>query len=139
MSQYHRHGRGSVTLAPRLVSRTRILHSTIHGHYSGFTHTTSTFKSHHVDTEREAAAGTVVPPALRASTHRAQILQEIGQKKAFAEQQLVIVRQQKVANSRESRMLQLTASEMESLPQETKVYEGVGKMYVLVAFGRIPL
>lgn len=36
-------------------------------------------------------------------------------------------------------MLQLTASEMESLPQETKVYEGVGKMYVLVAFGRIPL
>ncbi|KAK7193832.1 hypothetical protein DPSP01_011889 [Paraphaeosphaeria sporulosa] len=59
-----------------------------------------------------------------------QILQEIGQKKAFAEQQLVIVRQQKVANSRESRMLQLTASEMESLPKETKVYEGVGKMFV---------
>ena len=26
-------------------------------------------------------------------------------------------------------MLQLTASEVESLPKETKVYEGVGKMY----------
>ncbi|KAJ4296519.1 hypothetical protein N0V90_006564 [Kalmusia sp. IMI 367209] len=59
-----------------------------------------------------------------------KILQEIGQKKAFAEQQLVLVKQQKVANSRESRMLQLTTSEMESLPKETKVYEGVGKMFV---------
>lgn len=67
-----------------------------------------------------------------------QILQEIGQKKAFAEQQLVIVKQQKVANSRESRMLQLTASEMESLPKETKVYEGVGKMYVMTIGARVP-
>lgn len=57
-----------------------------------------------------------------------QMLQEIGQKKAFAEQQLVIVRQQKVAKARESRMLELTAGEVESLPKETKVYEGVGKM-----------
>jgi prefoldin subunit 1 len=60
-----------------------------------------------------------------------QVLQEIGQKKAFAEQQLLIVRQQKVANSRENRMLQLTASEVESLPKDTKVYEGVGKMCAL--------
>jgi prefoldin subunit 1 len=28
----------------------------------------------------------------------------------------------------ETRKLQLTASEMDSLPKETKVYEGVGKM-----------
>jgi prefoldin subunit 1 len=68
-----------------------------------------------------------------------QILQEIGQKKAFAEQQLVLVRQQKVANSRESRMLQLTGSEMESLPKETKVYEGVGKMYVVTVCATLPL
>jgi prefoldin subunit 1 len=68
-----------------------------------------------------------------------QILQEIGQKKAFAEQQLLIVRQQKVANTRESRMLQLTASEMELLPKETKVYEGVGKMYVMSACARVRL
>jgi hypothetical protein len=57
-----------------------------------------------------------------------QILQEISQKKAFAEQQLLIVRQQKAARTREGRMLQLTASEVETLPKETKVYEGVGKM-----------
>ena len=55
-------------------------------------------------------------------------MQEISQKKAFAEQQLVIVKQQKAARARESRMLQLTSSEVSSLPADTKVYEGVGKM-----------
>jgi prefoldin subunit 1 len=55
-------------------------------------------------------------------------LQEIGQKKAFAEQQLLIVKQQKAAKTRENRILQLTASEVQTLPKETKVYEGVGKM-----------
>ncbi|KAH8727598.1 Prefoldin [Phaeosphaeriaceae sp. PMI808] len=59
-----------------------------------------------------------------------KILQEISQKKAFAEQQLLIVRQQKVARTREGRMLQLTSSEVSSLPADTKVYEGVGKMFV---------
>ncbi|KAH7114278.1 Prefoldin [Dendryphion nanum] len=59
-----------------------------------------------------------------------KVLQEIGQKKAFAEQQLVIVKQQKAIKSRESRVLQLTSNELESLPKETKVYEGVGKMFV---------
>lgn len=57
------------------------------------------------------------------------MLQEIGQKKAFAEQQLLIVKQQKAVKSRESRVLQLTSNELESLPKDTKVYEGVGKMY----------
>jgi prefoldin subunit 1 len=59
-----------------------------------------------------------------------KVLQEISQKKAFAEQQLLIVRQQKAARTREGRMLQLTASEVETLPKDTKVYEGVGKMFV---------
>jgi prefoldin subunit 1 len=57
------------------------------------------------------------------------VLQEIGQKKAFAEQQLLIVKQQKASKTRETRILQLTSSEVESLPKDTKVYEGVGKMY----------
>ncbi|KAH7096010.1 Prefoldin [Paraphoma chrysanthemicola] len=60
-----------------------------------------------------------------------KVLQEISQKKAFAEQQLLIVRQQKTARTREGRMLQLTSSEVSSLPAETRVYEGVGKMFVL--------
>jgi prefoldin subunit 1 len=60
------------------------------------------------------------------------VFQEISQKKAFAEQQLIIVRQQKTARTREGRMLQLTSSEVASLPGGTRVYEGVGKMYVPV-------
>ncbi|KAF2031986.1 Prefoldin [Setomelanomma holmii] len=60
-----------------------------------------------------------------------KVLQEISQKKAFAEQQLLIVRQQKTARTREGRMLQLTSSEVSSLPPSTRVYEGVGKMFVL--------
>jgi hypothetical protein len=63
---------------------------------------------------------------------KVQVFQEISQKKAFAEQQLVIVRQQKVARTREGRMLQLTSSEVSSLPADTKVYEGVGKMSVFI-------
>ncbi|KAF2131773.1 Prefoldin [Dothidotthia symphoricarpi CBS 119687] len=59
-----------------------------------------------------------------------QVLQEINQKKVFAEQQLLIIRQQKAARTREDRMLQLTSSEVSSLPADTKVYEGVGKMFV---------
>ena len=57
-----------------------------------------------------------------------QLLQEIEQKAAFSQQQLGIVRAQMAAKSRESRMLQLTSSEVSSLPEGTRVYEGVGKM-----------
>jgi hypothetical protein len=113
------------------TSRARILHS-VTGNSQGSTPPHQTIGGHHVYTERKASAGTVCLGGYRALTHCVQILQEIGQKKAFAEQQLLIVRQQKVANTRESRMLQLTASEMELLPKETKVYEGVGKMHVIV-------
>ena len=34
------------------------------------------------------------------------------------------------ARQRDIRMLQLTSKELSELPSETKVYEGVGKMYV---------
>lgn len=56
------------------------------------------------------------------------MLQEISSKAAFAEQQLGIVRAQIASKNRESRMLQLSNTEMDALPQETPVYSGVGKM-----------
>ncbi|KAF1810329.1 Prefoldin, partial [Eremomyces bilateralis CBS 781.70] len=59
-----------------------------------------------------------------------KILIEIEQKASFSQQQISIVKSQMAAKSRESRMLQLTAKEVESLPVETKVYEGVGKMFI---------
>ena len=64
------------------------------------------------------------------------MLQNMGQKKAFAEQQLALVKQQMAAKKRESRMLQLTASEVDALPKDTRVYEGVGKMYARATAGQ---
>jgi hypothetical protein len=49
-----------------------------------------------------------------------QLLQEIQSKAQFAEQQLVLVRKK--------RMLELSTAEIDALPQETRVYNGVGKM-----------
>ncbi|EOD46551.1 putative prefoldin subunit 1 protein [Neofusicoccum parvum UCRNP2] len=59
-----------------------------------------------------------------------KLLQEIEQKAAFSQQQIGIVKAQMAAKTREQRMLQLTSSEVDSLPKDTNVYEGVGKMFV---------
>ncbi|GME25462.1 putative prefoldin subunit 1 protein [Neofusicoccum parvum] len=59
-----------------------------------------------------------------------KLLQEIEQKAAFSQQQIGIVKAQMAAKAREQRMLQLTSSEVDSLPKDTNVYEGVGKMFV---------
>ncbi|KAF2145467.1 uncharacterized protein K452DRAFT_264515 [Aplosporella prunicola CBS 121167] len=59
-----------------------------------------------------------------------KLLQEIEQKAAFSQQQMGLVKAQMAAKAREQRMLQLTTSEVDALPPDTKVYEGVGKMFV---------
>jgi hypothetical protein len=66
---------------------------------------------------------------LQSHTDIRQLLQEIEQKSAFAQQQLGIVRAQIASKNRESRMLQLSAVELDALPKETPIYDGVGKMY----------
>ncbi|KAI9656864.1 MAG: hypothetical protein M1821_003503 [Bathelium mastoideum] len=60
-----------------------------------------------------------------------KLLQEIEQKAAQSQQQISIVKTQIAAKTRESRMVQLTLNEIESLPEQTNVYEGVGKMFVM--------
>ncbi|KAK5114895.1 hypothetical protein LTR62_002054 [Meristemomyces frigidus] len=62
-----------------------------------------------------------------------QLLQEISSKAAFAEQQLGIVRGQIASKNRETRMLQLSDTEIDALPKQTPVYDGVGKMFVLTS------
>lgn len=57
-----------------------------------------------------------------------QLLTEIEQKAAFSQQQIGVVKAQIAAKNREARMLQLTSTEVSSLPKDTNVYEGVGKM-----------
>lgn len=56
------------------------------------------------------------------------MLIELEQSAQQAQQQITSVKQQIALKNRESRMLQLTTTELDALTPETKVYEGVGKM-----------
>ncbi|KAF2223112.1 Prefoldin [Elsinoe ampelina] len=59
-----------------------------------------------------------------------KLLIEIEQKASFAQQQMVIVKSQIDASKREIRMIDLMNKEIDSLPGDAKLYEGVGKMFV---------
>jgi dihydroceramidase len=61
---------------------------------------------------------------------RAQLVREIESQAIAAQQQISTVRAQMASKQREARLIQLTRSEVGSLPPETSVYEGVGKMSV---------
>lgn len=56
-------------------------------------------------------------------------MREIESQAIAAQQQITLVRTQLASKQREMRLAQLTRSEMASLPADTAVYEGVGKMY----------
>ncbi|KAL7274160.1 hypothetical protein RUND412_002941 [Rhizina undulata] len=60
-----------------------------------------------------------------------KLMQEIESQALFSQQQLSIVKSQMAAKQRDIRLLQLTSTELATLPKETRVYEGVGKMFVL--------
>ena len=55
---------------------------------------------------------------------------EIETQAIQSQQQIGIVRSQIAIKQREIRKHELTAEEMAKLPSDTKMYEGVGKMYV---------
>ncbi|EWC43970.1 hypothetical protein DRE_01322 [Drechslerella stenobrocha 248] len=59
-----------------------------------------------------------------------KVLQEIETQAILSQQQLSVVKSQIASKQRDSRLLQLTEAELNSLPPSTKVYEGVGKMFV---------
>lgn len=61
-------------------------------------------------------------------------MQEIEARAILSQQQLQIVKGQIGAKQRDIRLLQLTSRELDTLPESTKVYEGVGKMYVVLPF-----
>ncbi|RDL42021.1 Uncharacterized protein BP5553_02000 [Venustampulla echinocandica] len=64
-----------------------------------------------------------------------RLVQEIEIQAIQAQQQISTVKSQIALKQREIRMLQLTSSEVSTLPADTPVYEGVGKMFV---FNPIP-
>jgi len=59
-----------------------------------------------------------------------KLVQEIETQAIQAQQQINIVKSQISVKQRDMRMLQLTSTEVATLPQDTNVYEGVGKMFV---------
>ncbi|KAL4920244.1 Prefoldin [Aspergillus aurantiobrunneus] len=59
-----------------------------------------------------------------------KLLQEIESRVITSQQQIGITKAQMTSKNRDVRMLELTSKEIGSLPGETKVYEGVGKMFV---------
>ncbi|KAL2199577.1 ceramidase-domain-containing protein [Corynascus similis CBS 632.67] len=59
-----------------------------------------------------------------------KLVREIESQAIAAQQQISLVRTQAASKQREMRLAQLTRSEIASLPSDTAVYEGVGKMFV---------
>lgn len=55
-------------------------------------------------------------------------MQEIEAQAIAAQQQISVVKNQILGKQRDIRLLQLTTSEISTLPRDTNVYEGVGKM-----------
>ncbi|KAH8697492.1 putative prefoldin subunit 1 [Talaromyces proteolyticus] len=59
-----------------------------------------------------------------------KLVQEIEARAISSQQQINIVKAQISTKQRDIRLLQLTSSELQSLPKDTNVYEGVGKMFI---------
>ncbi|KAI2620779.1 Prefoldin beta-like protein [Xylaria nigripes] len=59
-----------------------------------------------------------------------KLLREVETQAIASQQQIALTRTQQATRQREMRMAQLTRTEISSLPADTNVYEGVGKMFV---------
>lgn len=89
------------------------------------THNTTTMS---IPPEALQKVGRLFQPTQAILLTPVQLLGEIEQKAAFSQQQITIVKSQIAAKNRESRMLQLTTVELDGLPKDANIYEGVGKM-----------
>jgi hypothetical protein len=61
-----------------------------------------------------------------------QLAREIETQAAAAQQQIGLARTQMAAKQREQRLLRLTLGELDTLPQDAVIYEGVGKMWAIM-------
>ena len=59
-----------------------------------------------------------------------QLVREIETQAAKAQHEIATVKAVMAAKQRDVRMLDLTASEMKTLPEDTPMYGGVGRMHV---------
>lgn len=80
--------------------------------------------SHHLHFKAQPSKMSIPNEALQ------KVLQEIETQAILSQQQLAVVKSQITSKQRDTRLIQLTESELSSLPASTKVYEGVGKMFI---------
>ncbi|KAJ6017641.1 hypothetical protein N7451_001020 [Penicillium sp. IBT 35674x] len=66
-----------------------------------------------------------------------KLLQEIETRAIASQQQINVTKAQITVKQREIRMQQLTSKELSELPSETRIYEGVGKMFVNVPMNTV--
>ncbi|MCJ1311481.1 hypothetical protein MMC25_005153 [Agyrium rufum] len=59
-----------------------------------------------------------------------KLVQEIETQAILAQREINVVKSNIAVKQRDVRLLELTSTELKSLPKETKVYEGVGKMFL---------
>ena len=62
------------------------------------------------------------------------MLQEIETQAILSQREINVVKSGIAGKQREIRLIELTSDELKSLPTNTNVYEGVGKMYVLCSY-----
>lgn len=66
-----------------------------------------------------------------------KLLQELETRIVASQQQIGITKAQITTKQRDIRLLELTSKEISSLPKETPVYEGVGKMFMSVPMNTV--
>ncbi|PLB46732.1 putative prefoldin subunit 1 [Aspergillus steynii IBT 23096] len=66
-----------------------------------------------------------------------KLLQELETRIVASQQQIGITKAQITTKQRDIRMLELTSKEIGSLPKDTNVYEGVGKMFMSVPMNTV--
>lgn len=57
-------------------------------------------------------------------------MQEIESQAISSQREINVVKTAMATKQRDVRMLELTATELKQLGEDTKVYDGIGKMYV---------
>jgi prefoldin subunit 1 len=57
-----------------------------------------------------------------------QLLQEVEAQAVLSQQKITQTQAELATKRRDARLNQLTANELKTLPKDTNVYEGVGKM-----------
>lgn len=68
-----------------------------------------------------------------------QVFQEIESNALSAQREINVVKTAVAAKQRDIRMLELTSTEVKQLSKDTKIYQGVGKMLVVVPVSPIIL